>query len=215
MSTENQTLFCPGIPGAGKTILTSIVIDHLHTLFNGNPNIRIAYLYCNFRRQDEQRAEDLVANLVKQLASGLPTLPEALEALYGRYNREGTAPPLRELEKTLRSVVLLYEGRVFIAVDALDECRLSGGCRSNLLNTLLDLQSGSGSRVNIFATSRPGISDIAERFEGHPSLEILASRQDIERYLEGHMGELSSFVERNQGLRGEIITTIVDAVDGM
>jgi hypothetical protein len=215
MSTENQTLFCPGIPGAGKTILASIVIDHLHTLFNGNPNICTAYVYCNFRRQDEQRAEDLVASLVKQLASSLSTLPEALKALYSRYSKAGTAPPLRELAEALRSVVSLYEEKVFIVVDALDECRLSNGCRSNLLNTLLGLQSGSGSKVNIFATSRPGISDIAERFEGHPSLEILASRQDIERYLEGHMGELSRFVERSQGLRGEIITTIVDAVDGM
>lgn len=29
--TEERTLFCPGIPGAGKTILTSIVIDTLTT----------------------------------------------------------------------------------------------------------------------------------------------------------------------------------------
>ena len=27
LKTSKQTLFCPGIPGAGKTILTSIVID--------------------------------------------------------------------------------------------------------------------------------------------------------------------------------------------
>jgi hypothetical protein len=79
----------------------------------------------------------------------------------------------------------------------------------------LGLQSGSGSKVNIFVTSRPGISDIAERFAGHPSLEILASRQDIERYLEGHMGELHRVVKSGQDLRREIITTIVDAVDGM
>jgi hypothetical protein len=216
MSTENQTLFCPGIPGAGKTILTSIVIDHLHTLFNGHPKFCTAYLYCNFRRQDEQRVEELVANLVKQLASGLPTLPEALKTLYGRYSsKEGAAPLLRELAEALRSVVSLYEGRVFIVVDALDECRLSDSCRSNLLSTLLGLQSGSGSKVNIFVTSRPGISDIAERFAGHPSLEILASRQDIERYLEGHMGELHRVVKSGQDLRREIITTIVDAVDGM
>jgi hypothetical protein len=215
VSNENQALFCPGIPGAGKTILTSIVIDHLHTLFNGNPKLGTAYVYCNFQRHDEQKAEDLVANLVKQLSSRLPTLPEALKALYGRYSEAETAPPLRELAEVLRSVVLLYEERVFIVVDALDECRLSDGCRSNFLSTVLGPQSGSGSRVNIFATSRPGISDIVEKFEGHLSLEILASRQDIERYLEGHMGELSRAVERGQGLRQEIITTIVDAVDGM
>src|SRR6266702_6012814 len=28
-----QTLFCPGIPGAGKTIITSIVVHYLHDKF--------------------------------------------------------------------------------------------------------------------------------------------------------------------------------------
>jgi hypothetical protein len=29
LDTDKQTLFCPGIPGAGKTILSSIVVDYL------------------------------------------------------------------------------------------------------------------------------------------------------------------------------------------
>src|SRR5947209_4514453 len=65
LKTSKQTLFCPGIPGAGKTILTSIVIDDLSTRFLADQNVGIAYLYCNFRRRDEQGAEDLLANLLK------------------------------------------------------------------------------------------------------------------------------------------------------
>ncbi|KAJ5899947.1 hypothetical protein N7495_004691 [Penicillium taxi] len=34
-----QTLFCPGIPGAGKTILTSAVIEELHARFGNNSDI--------------------------------------------------------------------------------------------------------------------------------------------------------------------------------
>ena len=33
VSQSKQTLFCPGIPGAGKTMITSIVIEHLYTTF--------------------------------------------------------------------------------------------------------------------------------------------------------------------------------------
>lgn len=65
--TDKQTLFCPGIPGAGKTILTAIVIDDLTTQFSNDPTIGIAYVYFNFRRQNEQKAEDLLASLLKQL----------------------------------------------------------------------------------------------------------------------------------------------------
>jgi hypothetical protein len=35
--TAKKTLFCPGIPGAGKTILTAVVIDDLMTRFANNP----------------------------------------------------------------------------------------------------------------------------------------------------------------------------------
>lgn len=66
--TSGQTLFCPGIPGAGKTTLTSTVADYLVTMFRDDNTVGIAYFYCNFRRQDEQTAKDLLALLLKQLA---------------------------------------------------------------------------------------------------------------------------------------------------
>ena len=70
VESNRQTLFCPGIPGAGKTILTAIVIDDLTARFHGDQSIGIAYIYFNFRRQDEQKAERLLANLLKQLSWG-------------------------------------------------------------------------------------------------------------------------------------------------
>ena len=48
LETNNQTLFYPDIPGAGKTILISIIVENLTTRFQSNKSIRIAYLYCNF-----------------------------------------------------------------------------------------------------------------------------------------------------------------------
>jgi len=72
---SKQTLFCPGIPGAGKTIMTSIVVDHLNTTFENDSDVGIAFLYCNFRRQQEQKHVDLLMSLVKQLAQGRPSVP--------------------------------------------------------------------------------------------------------------------------------------------
>ncbi|KAF5639627.1 ankyrin repeat [Fusarium sp. NRRL 52700] len=42
---NGKTLFCPGFPGAGKTILTSIVIDELTTRFRDDDTVGIAYIY--------------------------------------------------------------------------------------------------------------------------------------------------------------------------
>jgi Cdc6-like AAA superfamily ATPase len=211
VKTNQQALFCPGIPGAGKTVLSSIVVDYLYTNFQKDTNIGIAYLYCNFRRQDEQNAEGLLSSLLKQLAQGLYPLPESLKSLYDSHKKNQTRPALNELSSTLQSIAALYS-RSFIVVDALDECQTSGGCRSKLLTEIFALQANSG--ANIFSTSR-FIPEIEVQFKNSMRLEIQASDHDVQRYLDSHMSELPTCVLRNSELQDEIKTAIVKAVNGM
>jgi hypothetical protein len=94
LGTDKQTLFCPGIPGAGKTILSSIVVDYLYTNLQNDPNIGLAYLYCNFRRQHEQKLEDLIASLLKQLVQGQSSVPDSVQTLYNQHKDKRTRPSL-------------------------------------------------------------------------------------------------------------------------
>ncbi|KAL6408381.1 ankyrin [Ilyonectria robusta] len=75
-----------GIPGAGKTILTSTVVESLKA--QNNRSVGIAYVYCNFQRQEEQTAKDLLASLIKQLTQNLPNFPERVELLYHKHKHE-------------------------------------------------------------------------------------------------------------------------------
>jgi hypothetical protein len=211
VKTSQQVLFCPGIPGAGKTILSSIVVDYLYANFQKDTNTGIAYLYCNFRRQDEQNADGLLASLLKQLAQGLYPLPESVKSLYDSHKTNRTRPAYNELSSTLQSVSALYS-RSFIVVDALDECQTSGGCRTKLLTEIFVLQAKSG--ANIFSTSR-FIPEIEVQFKNSMRLEIQASDHDVQRYLDGHMSELPTCVLRNSKLQDEIKAAIVRAVNGM
>ena len=211
VETDKQTLFCPGIPGAGKTILTSIIVEHLTTHFRNNESVGIAYLYCNFRRQHEQKPEDLITSLLKQLLQKLSAVPDSVKILYKQHNDKQTRPPLDEILKTLESVIATFS-RVYIIVDALDECQLSGGCRPRFLSSILSLQARTGARL--FATSRP-IPDIEKTFKNCVSLEILASDEDIQTYLNDHMSQLPTFVLNKRKLQEEIVTEIVKAVKGM
>ena len=127
LGTCKQTLFCPGIPGAGKTILTSIIVDDLITRFQNDSTINIAYIYCNFRRKDEQKINDLLTSLLKQLAHGQSSLLDSLKDLYNRHKVKRTRPSLDETLRSLHSVAAMYS-RVFIVVDALDECQVSDNC---------------------------------------------------------------------------------------
>jgi hypothetical protein len=211
LNIGKQTLFCPGIPGAGKTILTSIVVDDLNTRFLADQNVGIAYLYCNFRRRDEQSAEDLLASLLKQLTREQFSLPDRVKTLYDQHRKKRMRPSFDEISRVLQSVAAMCS-QVFIVVDALDECQVSDGCRTKFLTEIFNLQAKCG--VHLFVTSR-FILEITEVFKSSTSLEIRATRDDVERYLEGHMQQLPSFVQRNQQLQGEIKTGISEAVDGM
>ena len=65
LETIGETLFCPGIPGAGKTIMTCIVIDDLRARFLDDSRVAIAYIYCNFWKHEEQKADYLVTSLLR------------------------------------------------------------------------------------------------------------------------------------------------------
>jgi len=211
-SNRTQTLFCPGIPGAGKTILTSIIVDYLGRTFENDHSVGIAYLYCNFRRQQEQSSSDLLASLLKQMVQGQISLPESVKNLYELHKCKGTRPSTDEIMRALHSVVAGYS-RPFILIDALDECQISDGGRRKFLAEIFDLQAKTG--VNLFATSR-FIPEISKEFEGRSMrLEIRAREGDVERYLEGHMSILPSFVSQNHDLQEKIKIEILKAVNGM
>jgi hypothetical protein len=70
------------------------------------------------------------------------------------------------------------------------------------------------SKANIFATLR-FISEITERFKGSMSLDIYASKHNVQRYIDSYMLHLPSFVRRSLNLQEEIKSNIVKAVDKM
>ncbi|KAK4679893.1 hypothetical protein QC764_208180 [Podospora pseudoanserina] len=211
LSASNQTLFCPGIPGAGKTILTSVVVDHLGSKFHNDPKIGIAYIYFNFQRQDKQKIDDLLASVLKQIAESQPSVPGSVKDLFDKHKTKRTRPSLDETLRALQSMAATCS-RVFIVVDALDECQTSESCRKRFLSELFNLQKMHG--INIFATSR-SITEIVDRFKTSISLEIRASTADVAQYLEGHISQLPSFVQQDRRLREEITAGISEAVDGM
>jgi hypothetical protein len=211
LKTSKQTLFCPGIPGAGKTILTSIVIDNLIAMFGNDGNVGIAYIYCNFRQRGVQTAEGLLRSLLKQLAQELFPLADCVKHFYNRRGAKQIPPSFSDFSRALRSVAAMYS-RVFIVVDALDECQASDSCRSTFLSEIFSLQAKT--RANFFATSRP-IPDIEGEFKGCLTREILASDEDVYRYLDGHMSQLPKFILSLPELQKEIRTEITSAVEGM
>ncbi|KGO66230.1 Nucleoside phosphorylase [Penicillium italicum] len=210
LDKDNQTLFCPGIPGAGKTIITAVVIDHLQTKFHGDRSIGIAYIYCNFRRQHEQKAEDLLASLLKQLTHCCPSFPSSVKELCDWHKKDRTRPSLDEISKTLHSVAKAYS-RIFITIDALDECENS--CCNRLLTEAFTFQARVNISANIIATSK--IHNAIEKlFVGCQSLEIYAADDDIREYVSKQINLLEDD-RLDTEIRERIQSAVVEAAEGM
>jgi hypothetical protein len=114
------------------------VVNKLTTRFGNDKSIGVAYIYFNFQRQDEQKAGDLLANLLRQLVQGWLSLLEDVKSIYDKHKDKHTRPSFEESLKALHSVTAMYS-RAFIVVDALDECQASDGCRSRFLLEIFNL----------------------------------------------------------------------------
>jgi hypothetical protein len=182
LDTNRQTIFCTGFPGAGKTIITSIVIDHLTSRVR-DKSIGIAFVYCEFRRQHEQTPEHILRSLLRQLVRDQPSMLESVKRLYDDHKKASSSPSTEDITKLLHSVAMNYS-QVFILIDALDECPDP----KKLMNEIINLQAQTG--ANLFTTSRPGLG-IEKKFKVNIFLfEINAKIEDVEKYLDAHMSDL-------------------------
>ncbi|RBR20099.1 uncharacterized protein FIESC28_05378 [Fusarium coffeatum] len=206
-ATKPETLLCPGIPGAGKTFIAATIIDHLQQQFRDDPDIAVIFIYFDFNRQYEQTADNLIASLVKQLTR---LRPGALSRLYQDHQRNQTKPSWEEILKTLHTVTASYT-KVFLVIDAVDECQ-NNGTRKLFLQAIFDLQAQTS--TSILGTSRHD-TEIQQRFQNSTVLEIHAGNHDIERYIDGNMHKLPQFVENNHELSSKIKTEIINRVNGM
>ncbi|KAH0426562.1 ankyrin repeat protein [Colletotrichum camelliae] len=208
---DRATLFCPGMPGAGKTMLSSIVIEYLQQEFDEDPTVGIAYLFCNFRRHDEQKPRELLASTLKQLYRDMPAGPNEVEKAYENHHSGSSSMSKQEILGCLHSVTSCF-AKVYVLVDALDECRGDEGYRDTLLTTILGLNETAN--VNCFATSRH-IPEIESYFDEAPSIEIRATDEDVMEFLDGHMYKLPQAVRKSNELQSEVKHSIVRAVQGM
>ncbi|KAK2781391.1 hypothetical protein FQN53_000582 [Emmonsiellopsis sp. PD_33] len=115
----NSILWLYGIPGCGKTILSSSIIADVAACYRQIP--RIAFFYFSFGDKSKQSPGLFLSSLLKQLSAQAPETPQVLIDLYSRHNNGQQSPSIKDLMQTLREVIN-DAGQTYIIVDALDEC---------------------------------------------------------------------------------------------
>ncbi|KAJ7080036.1 hypothetical protein C8R44DRAFT_895528 [Mycena epipterygia] len=204
---EWRSLWCRGMPGAGKTVFVSIIVDDLRTQLD-TYNIGVAVIYLNHKELDAYSPSNLLTSLWRQLVLGKPIGPNVRE-LYQKHREPRTRPSLAEARTVLDSIIETYS-KVFILVDGLDEYP-EAQC-----DTLLGHLCYLGYGVKLLIASRPHITfNYRIYFE---TLEIRAREVDIRKYLEGQIlksPRLSKHIQNSPDLREAMEARIVQRSDGM
>lgn len=171
-------------------------------------------MYCDYKFQAKQTAENLVWSLTYQLAKQCDDMPQDTRTIYQRC---GKSPSWNDYKSLLLSITRAFP-RTFVVVDALDECHELDAPDGKDLKFLSALQSlRSGSSVRLLVTSRPH-KVIQQNFKNLSQVDIVPRQSDINASLEFRINSNPKFANRiakGKDLKGEIVRAILENYGGV
>ena len=177
----------------------SLVIDRLVAFFSCQ-NVAVAYYYFDFRDQQCQSAEAMLSSLLKQLATAKTELSNHVLELYRKFTRHQRQPKQEDLEEVMVPTCEAFD-RVFLVIDALDEC--SSERRRRVLEALKRLHEVQS--ISILVTSRPYPGDVMKAFEPFPKITIEASDPDIRKYVRTEIDNNHNLDDIDGDFKDEIV----------
>lgn len=119
---SNHVLWLHGIPGCGKTILSTVMIFSLMEDVVKKADTTLAYFFFDFAKQSTQgRGDHLLRSLLAQIVAQKPICNNVLQKLF-----EDCAgfrkPNQNELVDALAEAIRQLS-KVYVVIDALDECK--------------------------------------------------------------------------------------------
>ncbi|KAF7562204.1 hypothetical protein G7046_g1935 [Stylonectria norvegica] len=220
LADSSTILWLNGIPGAGKTKLSSKVIDDiLARTTDASIQEAFAYFYCDRNRTDHRDPVVVLRSLVRQFSASRDelTIIPYVEEKYIERKRTGFARDQLTSEECQELLLRLTNDylRCTIVIDGLDECDRETRC---VLMDVLDLVvSKSSQPVKTYIASRQD-QDLRLRYQGGNNLEVTANNNqaDIEKYVLKKLQQ-SSFCrdKMTYQVRQEVLRTFDDKSQGM
>ncbi|KAL9062587.1 MAG: hypothetical protein Q9157_008791 [Trypethelium eluteriae] len=206
-----------GIPGAGKTVLTSRLVDELLSV-SAEGDAKTCYFYCDYADQETLDSSRILGCLTRQLLESTEEISGDIMQRIQRIFVEGSGYPMRkELESLFAECVDLYP-RVLIIIDGVDE--LARFDQKVLLRFMKSLMRTSCSIIKFMVSSRReerGIRNALE-WEYSVDLNVLNMSPDIETYVRASIDtkmEEGELIIAEPSLKVEIIDALVSGANDM
>ena len=184
---------------------SSLVIDRLDQ--PDDVPVAVACLYCDYLAQNEQSITNMVGAILKQLVGG-GDIPKYIREAFQKAKELGGRGLLHADLMQMLKIAIASRPQVFICIDALDEClprNLPG-----LLESLRDIVRESPT-TRIFLTGRPHVREAIRRYFAEAVvLPITPNTDDVRNYLEMMLDRDEEPDAMDDGLRADIVRTILD-----
>ncbi|KAH0257544.1 hypothetical protein KCU91_g16316, partial [Aureobasidium melanogenum] len=204
---DRTTLLCSGMPGVGKTMITSFVVGNILERYNNDNQMGVAYIYCQFSRHKEQTPEYLMSSILRQLLERQNTIPNKIRSLYmSNAGKHSLAPD--EVSDLLYAVLSSLKKSILV-IDALDELRSS--TRNGFMSQVLAIQQKSN--VNVYVTSRY-TKDIAQEIPNATQVSIRAREDDLRCSL-AIILERGVLLRKRPDLQKQALSKILRVADGI
>ncbi|KAI4235659.1 MAG: hypothetical protein LQ349_003012 [Xanthoria aureola] len=211
----SSTICCFGIPGCGKTMLSSFIVNSLQA--DAVPTkARIVYYYCDYADPRTLQAERILGTILKQLfVSG--HIPEIVERKLPRgYGEDAQTLDIIDLID-LVCLAIEQTSLTFVILDGLDECDKNS--RKDISSLLARLRKVDTSIVKIFITCRQE-DQMLRSLQEVPKIHITSSalENDIRAFVAASVSERVTSGElrlRDPNLADEVTDELVERAHGM
>ncbi|KAI1271482.1 hypothetical protein F5Y07DRAFT_404328 [Xylaria sp. FL0933] len=203
--------------GAGKTFLTSKVIDHRRNALESSPNQEgFAFFYCDRNEEERRQPLSILQSYVRQLSTTVKNpnyIRRQLQDCCRNARANGSDLGFEACREQLLESIHLYS-QTTLVLDALDECEPKS--RGQIVKVVEYLISRSGNGLKVFISSRPD-RDIRNRFNKTPNIEIQATdnEEDIQGFVREKIVQHGNWQGMSQNLQDDIIQMLFTKSQGM
>ncbi|KAF8459959.1 hypothetical protein BDZ91DRAFT_766642 [Kalaharituber pfeilii] len=182
----NTELWLFGIPGAGKTILTSVIVQYLEKIGQSTPSagaipVAVAYFYCRYRTENKDNFNAVGRGILSQLIKhneGIISLLWEKMADSGEITLKASNLLVELLEVAMKDSKTSY-----VIIDGLDECEKTE--RRKIISTLQSISEAINQQVPgtirllFISTNEP---DIRRRLSSIVKIQLKPNDDDIRQY---------------------------------
>lgn len=208
-------LWLYGIPGCGKTILCSAILQEVLEDCRDGAG-RVACFFFDFNDKSKQNPGRMLRSLIWQFSWQSDPIPASLGNLFSSCQNGQQQPSADALQESLRFIIQKLP-QAYIVLDALDEC---AQC-AELMEMLQIIAGWELQNLHLLVTSRrePDIESTLEEIvddQRRICLESALVDKDIQRYVQHRLATDKTLRRwRKDDIRQEIETILSSKANGM